>query len=238
MRYPTPLIDILQSLVEDLTFTVTINNVETVDETYVLTVCDVYHILIGRTFTYNDVVYTVQNVDADANTVTVTGESEPATGAFELTAPFFFHGTPIATGEDLTKIPKATNKTPMIWVLRPFQERFKKPLDVLERVSDVRIFFLTFSDHDQWSTAEADTRAIQPMRRLAQNFVAALDSFAMNCEKIFMIDNIEYTITDYTRFGVYISNKGVEKSMFADKLAGCELSIALPIWKRQNCSDC
>ena len=58
------------------------------------------------------------------NTLTFTGASLPTSNTTTLDAPFFFHGTIISTGEELSLINSSFDKFPMIFLHEIVDEDF------------------------------------------------------------------------------------------------------------------
>ena len=144
---------------------------------------------------------------------------------------YFFHGTPIATGNELLKIQDASDKTPMVWMYENFTERFNEDdLLRLERESELKLFFLTQANHSQWVTQVAYEKAIRPMRKLMELFVQAIKN-----DSRFDTLDLSYNVQNYAKFGVYINEKGMPTNKFADNLSGVEMSFTLKKYKPEYC---
>jgi len=105
--------------------------------------------------------------------------------------------------------------------------------DVLlaQRDSYFDLFFLTSRD-ENWTTGEAYYNAIEPMSRMAETFIAQLKSRPGT----FKGPDFEYEIEPFAKFGVYIANRGMEKSLFSDLLAGVRVRFSpLTILKTYEC---
>jgi len=153
--------------------------------------------------------------------------------SYEVPYVYFFHGTPIAVGAELDKINNANNKTPMVWMMENFQERFyDDPLLRLERETTLRLFFLTQANHRQWVTQQAYDHCIAPMRRLMELFVEVIKN-----DGTFDVTDLTYSVYNYAKFGVYINEKGMPTNKFADNLSGVEMSFVLKRYK-PDCCDC
>lgn len=224
--------DILNDMTFAMIFPVKVYKVVQLDATTLRFYVDnAWHAEPKRTFDLQGNTYTIKAVDnfgVSIDTDTNILPSFPDT--FNLYGPYFFHGTPIETNTDLQDITDANDKTPMVWLMENFSEDFHlDPEDPHERTSTVRLFFLTQSDFSL-TTEAIHERYIKPMRRLMENWLAN-----MKRNFTFEIWDKDYTVTDYTKFGVFIQNKGVPTQLMADKLTGCELSITFNILKRGSC---
>jgi hypothetical protein len=157
--------------------------------------------------------------------------TEYADGWVQLPLQKFFHGTPIATGAELNQIQKAVDKTPMVWMMENFTERFlEDELQRLERETDLRLFFLTQANHNQWMTETAYHKAIRPMRRFMELFVQALKN-----DSQFDTLELTYSVQNYSKFGVYINEKGMPTNKFADNLSGVEMQFTLKRYRPDCC---
>jgi hypothetical protein len=144
---------------------------------------------------------------------------------------YFFHGTPIAVGAELDKINNANEKTPMVWMMENFQERFNDdPLDRHERETTLRLFFLTQANHRQWVTQQAYDHCIAPMRKLMELFVEVIKN-----DGTFDVTDLTYSVYNYAKFGVYISEKGMPTNKWADNLSGVEMAFVLSRYKPKCC---
>lgn len=233
MIYKESSIDIIGEVVASMTFPVQITNVASVGSVHTLTVCDLYHAQPGFTVTIDGNEYTITDITAP-DTMVVTGADPIVVASFYLYTPVYFHGTPIETNIELNQENNAQDKTPMVWFLENFTDRFFDDAeDTREREIRCRLFFLTQANHEAWKVADAYHNAIEPMRRLMENLVEKLRASPAR----FGLIDFEYEAINYAKFGVYINNKGMENSLFADKLAGCELSVSLTVYKTDGCED-
>jgi hypothetical protein len=233
MIYKQSSIDIIGAVVASMTFPVQITNVVSVGTTHTLTVCDIFHAQAGFSVTIDGNAYLIEDIAAP-DTIIVTGAAPITVASFMLYTPFYFHGTPIETNVELVQEKNASNKTLMIWFLENFTDIFfDDSEDTREREIRFRLFFLTQANHEQWKVDDAYHNAIEPMRRLMENFIEKLRSLPARFDLI----DWEYEAINYAKFGVYISNKGMQKSLFADKLAGCELNLSLKINKLLDCEE-
>lgn len=236
--YKTDTIDLLEVIVASLRFPVTIETVVTTASQHTIVVCDVYHAQAGFSVTINGYDYLIVSVNDETLTLVISSATAPAPtpgDTFEMYRPVFYHGTPIATNTELVQQPDAFAKTPMVWLLETFKDRFyEAPDDARDRDVTARLFFLTQSDHEAWLTGDAYHNAIKPMRRLMEVFKRKLESQPGNYD----MTNFKYDAINYAKFGVYVANRGTDKNLFADKLAGVEMSLApLTIMKAGVCGE-
>jgi len=234
INYHKDIIDVIRDIVKDMTFPVAISLVtDNGDGTYTLAVDDTYHAQPGFKVTIDGVEYEI--VSADDCELVLKGDELITAATFDLYPPFFFHGTPLETNSEIIKENNSFNKTPMIWLMENFTESFSEndPETNIERESELRIFFLTQADFAGWETKNFYDNAIKPMRKLFQNFKKTIEDGGK-----FEMEDFLYDLINYTKFGVYISGKGFEKSVFADNLSGCECAATWRKLKENECDGC
>jgi len=248
MIYKQPSIDIIGDLIASLTFPVTIiQAVNNGSGVHTLSVCDMYHaqpgfyVMIGsKKYLITDI-QPAEQPDCDTPTndvMVIKGESANITATtFNMYSPFFFYGTPMAEGTELSQVNQAKDKTPMYWLrLDDFSEKFfENEMETKERELKFRLYPLTQSDHEKWVTSEAKKQAIDPMHRLAEIFVNAVKANPAR----FNVNEFTWDIPAvFPKFGVISINRGVEKSLWHDKLGGVELSMSLTVLKKEGCEIC
>lgn len=142
----------------------------------------------------------------------------------------YYHGTIIATKQELELIKFTKDKFPMVYLLETLRDEFNNDLDnPIDRTSFLRMFFLTETDEENWDTNQHYNYAIVPMRNALYQFVDTLD-------KSNLINQFDsYEAINHAKFGVNMQEKGHTKRIFNDKLSGVELQINLPIRKSSKC---
>lgn len=231
MTYRTPLIDFLRAIVESMEFPVVIKSVVEVAGVFTIVVDDVYHAQATYTMEIGGNDYVITSVDDETNTIVATGSASITVTEFEMYAVHFYHGTPIEANTEIDKTAtRFDGKTPMVFVMESFTEDYDDDIEsIIERKVSPRIFCLTSADFDKWTTANFQTHAIRPMSRLVDN----LREKIRTTRRVDYENAASHTTTHY-RFGVYITNKGTEKSLFVDKLSGQEFVADLTLYKLQN----
>lgn len=233
MGYKREFTDILNTLISSMSFPVVINTAtDNNDGTFTLVCDDIYFAQPGFAVTINAVSYTIDSIDQSTETLVVTGVGAITSGdTFNMYTPYFYHGTPIATGQELQNQQNASAKTPMIWLWENFTEDYYDEFSALERDVDCELFFLTQADFELWETEDAYANAIKPMKRLADLFIEAINSDTAN----FYFNASRYKSENYSKFGVFIRDKGTSKNLFADKLSGVGIDFKFIINKTDEC---
>ena len=221
-------VDVVKSLVSLLEFTYIIDNIiDNGDGTYTLESCNTYHLHEFLIITIDALEYTIQSTVYNES-ITITGNPLPTATSFDIPAPFYFHGTVIKTNLELINLDQF-DKMPMVYLLEVLEDDFLHRDEIIDRNSDLRLFFLTSANFTEWKTGDHYKNAIEPMRSLAYNFIDAVDS-----SKI--IDTFAiYSMINRANFGVYVTDKGNESRIFNDNMSGVELRIPLPIKKDLTC---
>ena len=236
MIHKRSLIDILNQVVSGMDRTILIQSVvDNGGNNYTLTVDDLKWIEPGRTLTIGSGTFTILTIDDELNQLTVSGTTAMLSNvtSFEAYTPFFYYGTPIAAETELQKIQLSKDKTPMIYLMLKFTEKFSTDLEsMIERESTCNLFFLTQADFEAWETGDFYSNAIRPMRRLQECFVDAISN-----DYRFDTSDYTFTITDLPMFGVYINTKGAATTWFTDKLSGVQMDSILKITRTSDCDS-
>lgn len=231
-----PTVDIIEELVEGFNPTTQITGV--VDNgggSYTITVCNTLNIREKSPFKVDGNSYTAKSVNTKTKEITYTTVVAPSVNdVVEGSVPFYFHGTPMATGSEITRILNSVNKLPMIYLLEIITDiKDNTPDSIIDRRSNVLLFFLDEANFGDWDTDQHYSEAIVPMMNYAELFVKYLE----NNSNIGVIDS--YELTYHAKFGLNIkTNGGHVQNLFPDKLSGVQLSITLPIRKGLICENC
>lgn len=236
MRFRKPSTDIIEEIVALMAPTITISEVVVSGSQRTLTVCNPYWIQTGMVLSIGGNDYTVVSVTYP-NTIVVTGSAAIVATSFTLPAPYFFHGTALATSEEIKQIPDAADKTPMVWMMENYVDKnFHDDRNPYDRELTGRLFGLTQKLEESETTDEAYDGCIEPMRRMMEYFVEMINTVPGTAN----LDDFIYDFIHYAKFGVYITMKGTPKALFADNLGGVELPLdRLKLYRRQSCpEDC
>lgn len=227
MSYRTNFSLIIQSVVEAMTFPMTITDLDENADRILIQVCDLYHAEPGRVITIGGNDYTITAIDDSTRIITLTPGPAIIVSTFDLYGVHYFDGTPLAVGKELRDIPDAIDKTPMVFLLNPYKEKLYEDLEnPLERQTTATLFFLTQANFDAWSTGDLQSNAVRPMERLEQNFTAQVKQ-DIRFENI----NSESEATPRIKFGVFITNKGTVKGFEAMDLSGVQQDKTFKLWR-------
>lgn len=176
----------------------------------------------------NDIEYEIKSIDFDKS---ITIKGTPVVNSvfkFGLKVPFFIHGTPTKANQEREIIRSNEQVTPMVYLFEPIREDFNNELDSVERSVSVRIAMLHNYKEEQ-CTDEIYSLSIKAMRRLSLRFIETAKKQA----KDVVSETLNFSLTSYAKYGNFITNKGVNKNLFNEKLSGIEINLNLDL-KRQN----
>lgn len=227
------IVDFIKNIVEGLEFTEYATNItQTTSETQFDT-CKTHHITIGNYILINGVKYKVKDFELNA-WVSVSGVVPLPFESYTILPPNFFNGTPMMVSNVLADIRDWKKKLPMVYLLEVIREqRFNSRTNKLDRISELRIFFLMSSNFEDWDISQHYDLAIEPMDNFLNDFIHALRYNAQVGE----FD--EYETINRANFGVYISKPSKRSGKYEDNItklidenvSGVELRINLPIKK-------
>lgn len=229
--YKRSFINILNDVITAMpTPVVTVFKVVAIDATnWTIYVDDFFYAAYNHRITIGGKMYKIISLDDSIGNFKMniswdTGNSgaiiAPVTGQFTLYPFFFFHGTPVDTAQELGALKQASNKYPMIWLWDDFKERMSwDPSTANDRETSCKLFFLDQADPKIGPTDNRWETYINPMMKFRDNFMNYLQTQLQD----FMIWGQETNDEYYSKFGVYISQKGVRESLLADNLAGVKM---------------
>lgn len=229
-------VDIVNDLINELEIKVNFDQVfDNLDGTYTISTKNTGYLFPTYEFQLSGVNYKVLNQAGKEfefnNKFTVKGNAAPIGSYLIMDNIKYYHGTVIATKEELKQKELSKDKFPMAFLLEVLDDEFNNEDDSsIDRESQIRLFFLSETDESNWNTNEHYEYSIKPMRNLVYNFIYHLN----RSNKIGKFNS--YNAINHAKFGVYVSGQGHTKRIFNDKLSGVELRINLPIKKSRNCS--
>jgi hypothetical protein len=222
----------VQSTISKLTRTVTIDIITDLgDGIYRLDTCCTYWLRPCKTITIDSVDYRIQSF-VQNESLTIKGDVLPTAATFTITPPYYKHGTPIATNNELFHVDN-DQQLPLVWLLEILtQSVFENEENPLNYSSDLRLFFLDEYDPEDDLTSDLYTDIIRPMQSMVEEFIKEVRKDGIYND----ID--EYRTINWSKFGVYTTNKGSTSKILDAYLSGIEVRITLEIMKIENCDDC
>lgn len=224
--------ELIKDVVENLDLTIKVKNVDGlrlfVCETLYLRPGDMIEDGDGNTFQ----ILTLKNNDNMLVNPSVDGQDFIGDTIYLRHFPYFLQGKWMSANDEYLRLDTDTSeKTPLIWLVRGYEEEFfDKSSSVKMEVSPV-IYFLDQANFDSWLTEDHDKEAINPMYNLAIRFIKEIKK-----DGRFKVDS--YKIKDEPKFGVEITpSKGNKKRILSDDLSGVGLRIT-PLKFLGNCINC
>lgn len=218
-------VDFIGSIVNKMTPTIDIlSTVDNGDGTFTITVKNTYWIREFLPLSIGVVTAFTQDVD-----ITVKTTVSP-TGSFILQAPFFFHGTPIATNNEWVIKRKEKDKYPLVYVVEPLSEEFQDELSSIEKISSLTILFLdiTFLKKD---TVENYESSINPLEEMVKFFVDLLENEGL-------VLTFSHGQKNHVKVGVETTNKGHTSKILNEPLNAIEFTSTLSIMESNKCINC
>lgn len=223
----------IKSIVESLEFTEQISNISISGSETQFETCNTHHVTTGNYIYINGTKYLV--VDFEINSwIAIKGVLTGTETTYKILPPFFFNGTPMQVQNVLANIRSWKNKLPLVYLLEIIkEERFDSRINKIDRIAELRLFFLMSSNFEDWDVSQHYSLAIQPMDNFLGDFIANL----RNNNSIGEFDR--YETINRANFGVYISKPSKRSGKYEDNItklidenvSGVELKIDLPIKK-------
>ena len=222
----------VEATIGKLTRTVTIDVISDLgDGIYRLDTCCTYWLRPCKTITIDSVEYKIQSF-VQNESLTIKGDVLPTAATFTITPPYYKHGTPMATNNELFHVDN-DQQLPLVWLLEILtQSVFQNEENPLDYSSDLRLFFLDEYDPEDDLTSDIYTDIIRPMQSMVEEFIKEVEKDGN------YNDLDEYRTINWSKFGVYTTNKGSTSKILDAYLSGIEVRITLEIMKIENCNDC
>ena len=227
MKTRTRTRSVIGSIISELSFTFNITSVtDNLDGTFTLTSCETFHIQPTFSVTIDGIDYPVISVVKNVNIV-ISGTVLPTASTFLVYAPYYYHGTPVQVSNELTEISVAADKTPMVFLNESYVEKYFGSDSSVDREADLRIFFLTQSNFEDWLSEDYHNNSFEQMNDM-------IDRFLIRCKKSKLIGKFsEHSRIIRQKVSVVSSDKN-KKNLFNMNLSGVELLIKLP-FNKENC---
>ena len=222
----------VEATIGKLTRTVTIDTITDLgDGIYRLDTCCTYWLRPCKTITINSIDYRIQSF-VQNESLTIKGDVVPGLTTFTITPPFYKHGTPMATNNELFHVDN-DQQLPLVWLLEILtQSVFQNEENPLDYSSDLRLFFLDEYDPEDDLTSDIYTDIVRPMQSMVEEFIKEVRKDGI------YNDVDEYRTINWSKFGVYTTNKGSTSKVLDAYLSGIEVKITLEIMKITDCNDC
>ena len=221
-------VDFIEDIVDDMTPTITIESVvDNGDGTQTLTTCDTYWIRKYLDITINSVEYSVLSFVKDTS-ITISSATLVTSTSFVLTAPYYFHGSPMQVNNEFLIKKQDANKYPLIYLVESLTDSHYDEESSLDKDMNLRIFFLDSFTNKNSEVDAHYTNTIVPLNASLDYFVELLKSNSTTLP-------FSYDVTNRVKVGVYSTNQGNTSQIFEDPLDGVEFVATVTNLKSTNC---
>jgi hypothetical protein len=221
-------VDFIEDIVALMTPTITIDSVvDNGNGTQTINTCNTYWIRQYLVVTIDAVEYEVSSFIKDTSFTIPSGTLVTA-DSFNLTAPYYFHGSPMQVNEEKLAIKNDNNKYPLIYLVESLTDSYYDELDAKEKDMGLRIFFLDSFNSKNDEVDAHYTNRIVPLNASLDYFVELLkvNSYTLP---------FSYNVTNRIKVGVYATNQGNVNEIFSDPLDGVEFVSTVSLLKGYVC---
>lgn len=221
-------VDFIEDIVSEMTPTITIDSVvDNGDGTQTLTMCDTYWIRKYLKVTIDGTEYEVSSFVKDTS-ITIPSATLVTASSFTLTAPYYFHGSPMQVNNEHLAIKNDDNKYPLVYLVEALTDSYYDELDAKEKDMGLRIFFLdSFASKNDEVDAHYEN-VLVPLNASLEYFVDLLKESPYTLP-------FSYDVTNRVKVGVYTTNQGNTNQIFSDPLDGIEFVSSPTLLKGYEC---
>jgi len=221
-------VDFIEDIVDLMTPTITIDSVvDNGDGTQTLTTCDTYWIRKYLDITIDSVEYAVSSFVKDTS-ITIPSATLVTVDSFVLTAPYYFHGSPMQVNNEFLIQKQDANKYPLIYLVESLTDSHYDEESSLDKDMNLRIFFLdSFANKNDEVDAHYSS-VIVPLNASLDYFVDMLKSDSTTLP-------FSYDVINRVKVGIYSTNQGNTSQIFEDPLDGVEFVSTVTTLKSTNC---
>ena len=225
-------VDFIEGIVNLMTPELEIENVlDNGDGTQTITVCNLYWIRKFLTVTIDGNNYEVSAFDSNNKTFTIPSSPLVAVDSFTLTAPYYFHGSPMQVNNEWIVQKQDSDKYPLVYLVETLTDSFYDELDQKDKDMSLRIFFLE-SFSSRYPEVDAHySETIVPLRASLDYFVELLKSDSTTLP-------FSYDVINRIQVGTYTTNQGETNEVFSDRLDGVEFVGTVTVLKSNDNCNC
>lgn len=157
----------------------------------------------------------------------IDGGLLPTVDSFDVITPNYIHGTVKMAANEIDAVNNKVDLVPFVYLFEVIREDENTDEEsMIDRESDLRIFFLNTANYKDWLTEDHYTNVIYPMRQMVDLFIKKVKA-----SKFFTYD------TDYQKINyINFSQDGNQKeSVFDCNLSGIELKLFAKIREDLSC---
>lgn len=211
-------VDIIEQFINNLPLSGNIICYELFQGNTIIRINNILHLRAKSKIFLDSNFYEVLEVDHLENTFTIEGDITPVS-TYRIPAPFYFHGTPTATSNHISKL-KNDDKIPLIYLPEILTEDEQSLLSSIQRITNLRLIFLDNAHYSDWSTDDHYTNRLTGLNKLVDLFI---DTYQKD-RKTFVGEGTTFTRTNHVKWGNFSSNRHTQ-SIFNEYLTGVEIQF-------------
>ena len=221
-------VDFISSIVSLMTPLVDIDTVvDNSDGSQTISVCNTYWIRKYLTVKIGGNDYVVSSFIKDTS-FTIPSAIAVTSTSFNMTAPYYFHGSPMQVNNEHIVIKDSANKYPLIYLVESLTDVYYDELDGRDKDMGLRMFFLDSLDSKNDEVNEHFTNIVKPLNASLDYFVELLKENALTLP-------FSYDVTNRIKVGTYTTNQGNTGEIFNDTLDGVEFVSTVTLNKSTVC---
>ena len=147
-------------------------------------------------------------------------------GTYVIANPLYTWGTIREFNNEMSQIRYTGDKYPIVYLFERFREtEYHGSNDALDREADVRLFFLSNYNPNDYTIKDHYNYVIKAMTNLKNSFIESVKRNP-KIDELTTSDN-----TNFVMFGTYTDNNGNIEHLIGDNLTGIEMRITIPFFK-------
>jgi len=222
------IIDIIETVVSQMTPFVSVSSIEASGDNWKLNTCDTYWITVNSEIIIDEVSFTVLDIVQNSYIV-IASETEPTVTEFQLEAPEFWHSASRKVSNERSMI--NDKRKPFVYLPIPRVSEDNTIGSDLAYDAEIRPIFLTNFDPQKDTIALQQTQIIKPLNAMADFFIYLIKEDTANFDDFETVDRREWM--NFGEETVW----GNDKKIFKENLSGVELSsFTLPVLINESCS--
>ncbi len=225
------IVDLIEDFILGMNFTQAVLSFSTGGGNTTIVLTNTWHAKVGLTIIIDTVPFVIISANSATGEVVVPGILGAAVLA-TISTPFYKHGTPIATNNEIT--PKDENqKFPLIYLVEIIEENINNSTDSRTKNNAILRFHFIDRRLSEWDTDENYSNVVNGLRNLGEKFIADLQGQPLVNRK----ELLTYQFKNLPKFGVESTNKGVTNSLFNERAAAVQLTVTVPFLNLDPCVD-
>lgn len=223
---------LIEEVIEEMDTTIIVKSVTITGDTSRVYACNTLWITEGETHEIDGFDYRVTAISPNEWIDFYSTDATISVDEFDIQLPKFFYGTIRSAATELNEINLGWSKLPMIYLHDPVEETPGNDLSIVDRESDVDLYFMAQNNIERWTNEQHEDLAVVPMRNMVDKFMECLRS-----GKFALDPNEGYGERIYNRVRWGEEEKsGYNNQIFRENVSGVQLRITIPFLKSFACN--